>query len=803
MQLGATSHFSQGWDLSLLDAAAPLGVRHLRDEIGWASIEKVPGVYDFSSLDVAYVDRLLSKGFMPTLVFQGGNPLYDGGATPFTAAGRAAFADFVAATVQHFQGVRSIEVGNEFNSNDFVSGPVRDSDYALRDDYYLALLEAVHSQVKAIRPDVQILGGAAHSIPVGYFEPLIANGALGLMDGIVIHPYTSEPEELAKQLDVFRTAMGGSQLPIYATEFSKASPDAEDNAGYLVKMATVMAAAGVAGADWYGLREEGGGGTSWYTNQALLTLSGAITPAGRAFAFEQTMLLNRGTPERIAVDDFTFAYRYGSDALVIWGAQRDINVAGPARYFDAQGREIAKPTAIDPDEPLIVISDGPISYGTTFTLGASGLVADSFTQFDFTNEPTGAQTFEGPWSYFVESVVAGSLTPLYTQGGGEVAWSNWTPYLGSDWLRPLSLGSRTVSPVDFGTPGHPNVFKIVERYTASEAASVTIKTTWDVIDTSVDGIDLTIKHNGVAIYAGIVRNVAAIDLPHVVLARGDTLDFVTGTNGTPAGGDATDHRIQIYTEDPIAAPIRVGGIMPPPGTPGPPVADNVVHGSPAADVMIGTAQTNALYGEGGDDVLFGNWLCDFLDGGDGNDLLLGGEQADVLVGGAGSDVLIGGTGADIMSGGPGDEIYVVDDSSDQVIELPGGGHDRVLSSTDYSLPENVEDLSADGSTGLVLVGNGLANMLIGGSGADTLAGGGGDDTLIGGGGGDRFRFTQLADRDYVLDFDPAEGDRIDLGSLLAGIPGASLAASLADYVDVVPYAYGTGIQVRADPGMAF
>ncbi|MET0374051.1 MAG: hypothetical protein ABW128_07320 [Rhizorhabdus sp.] len=39
--------------------------------------------------------------------------------------------------------------------------------------------------------------------------------------------------------------------------------------------------------------------------------------------------------------------------------------------------------------------------------------------------------------------------------------------------------------------------------------------------------------------------------------------------------------------------------------------------------------------------------------------------------------------------------------------------------------------------------------------------------------------------------------------MLAGIPGASLAASLADYVDVVPYAYGTGIQVRADPGMAF
>jgi hypothetical protein len=78
----------------------------------------------------------------------------------------------------------------------------------------------------------------------------------------------------------------------------------------------------------------------------------------------------------------------------------------------------------------------------------------------------------------------------------------------------------------------------------------------------------------------------------------------------------------------------------------------------------------------------------------------------------------------------------------------------------------------------VLIGNGSANFLDGGDGDDVLRGGDGDDvlnggpgndTLIGGPGADVFMVTALGDgTDTILDFDRSEGDRLDLGRLLAG-----------------------------------
>lgn len=78
----------------------------------------------------------------------------------------------------------------------------------------------------------------------------------------------------------------------------------------------------------------------------------------------------------------------------------------------------------------------------------------------------------------------------------------------------------------------------------------------------------------------------------------------------------------------------------------------------------------------------------------------------------------------------------------------------------------------------VLIGNGANNFLDGGDGDDRLRGGDGDDvlnggpgndTLIGGPGADTFMVTALGDgRDTILDFNRAEGDRLDLDRLLKG-----------------------------------
>jgi Ca2+-binding RTX toxin-like protein len=78
-----------------------------------------------------------------------------------------------------------------------------------------------------------------------------------------------------------------------------------------------------------------------------------------------------------------------------------------------------------------------------------------------------------------------------------------------------------------------------------------------------------------------------------------------------------------------------------------------------------------VHGFGGDDVVDASGLADAvlrLDGGDDDDVLIGGDLDDVLLGGEGDDVLIGGPGTDTLDGGPDENV---------VLQLVGGGSDRI------------------------------------------------------------------------------------------------------------------------------
>ena len=85
----------------------------------------------------------------------------------------------------------------------------------------------------------------------------------------------------------------------------------------------------------------------------------------------------------------------------------------------------------------------------------------------------------------------------------------------------------------------------------------------------------------------------------------------------------------------------------------------------------------------------GNELSNVITGNDGANNLSGGAGDDTIIGGAGNDTLDGGTGVDTMSGGLGDDTYIVDNSSDIVIEAAGEGTDLVLVSASYTLSSNV------------------------------------------------------------------------------------------------------------------
>ena len=134
-----------------------------------------------------------------------------------------------------------------------------------------------------------------------------------------------------------------------------------------------------------------------------------------------------------------------------------------------------------------------------------------------------------------------------------------------------------------------------------------------------------------------------------------------------------------------------------------------------------------ITGTSGNDKLVGTDCDDDISGGKGNDTLIGGK---------GNDVLDGESGADVMIGGAGDDIYYVDNPGDKVIENPGEGDDTVLSTIDYTAPDNVENITALTNEDINLYGNDLNNVLHGNDGANVLEGRGGNDNLYGHGGDD-------------------------------------------------------------------
>jgi Ca2+-binding RTX toxin-like protein len=196
-------------------------------------------------------------------------------------------------------------------------------------------------------------------------------------------------------------------------------------------------------------------------------------------------------------------------------------------------------------------------------------------------------------------------------------------------------------------------------------------------------------------------------------------------------------------------------------------------------------------------------------GGSGNDTLTGTAGAQTLNGGAGNDTLSGGGGNDTLIGGAGNDTYVVNNAGVTAAEAANGGTDAVETSlANFTLANNVENLTFTGAGNFTGTGNGLDNVITGGSGNDGLSGGGGNDTLIGnagidslnggagddilnggagndlmngGAGNDTFVFAAGFGNDVISGFDANPGgggqDLLDVSGM--GITAATFAAHVA------------------------
>ncbi|HMX15503.1 MAG TPA: hypothetical protein PKD29_01555, partial [Rhodocyclaceae bacterium] len=196
--------------------------------------------------------------------------------------------------------------------------------------------------------------------------------------------------------------------------------------------------------------------------------------------------------------------------------------------------------------------------------------------------------------------------------------------------------------------------------------------------------------------------------------------------------------------------------------------DNLLTGNGAANVLDGGAGNDTLAGGGGNDTYVvdsgGDVIVELAGGGTdtvlsgvsyalsgapnlenltltgsadidgtgnaGANVLAGNAGANVLDGGAGNDTLSGGDGNDTLKGGTGNDTYFVDagDIIDETSVL-GTEIDTVVSSVDFTLGGNLENLTLGGSADLSGTGNERRNLILGNDGADTLDGGAGLDTL--------------------------------------------------------------------------
>jgi Ca2+-binding RTX toxin-like protein len=162
------------------------------------------------------------------------------------------------------------------------------------------------------------------------------------------------------------------------------------------------------------------------------------------------------------------------------------------------------------------------------------------------------------------------------------------------------------------------------------------------------------------------------------------------------------------------------------------------------NLITGNSGANTLLGGGGNDTIDGGAGADSIDGGTGNDYLAGGIRWDTLIGGDGNDTLDGGVDNDQMYGNLGNDVFYVDHLGDRTYENLNEGIDTIISSIDFALVVNTENLYLVGAA-LTGAGNSLSNAIFGNGLNNTLSGALGNDSIYGGAGLDSITAGEGAD----------------------------------------------------------
>ncbi|MEO8464666.1 MAG: hypothetical protein ABI640_04940 [Gammaproteobacteria bacterium] len=298
--IGRSIHDSE----AATNAMFGLGVRSVRVDAPWASIEIARGRYEIPAWLETAVDTAREHGVQPLLILEYGHPLY-GTDKPRTDAAIAAFTAYAAFVVKHFAGrVRLFDLWNEWDAHTGRTTPGSADDY-------VALARRVYPALKAASPDAVVLSGGitTFGLSQGWMERFFALGGAAFVDGLSLHPYNFEqrtantPEVAIAELDRMNVLMAsaGRMLPIYVTElgyptYTGRGGVSRDTAGAYLARFMLLASTRpyVAGVWWYCLRDQGDDPANKEHNFGVLDSALRAKPAADALRSVSALLASVG-----------------------------------------------------------------------------------------------------------------------------------------------------------------------------------------------------------------------------------------------------------------------------------------------------------------------------------------------------------------------------------------------------------------------------------------------------------------------------------------------------------------------------
>src|SRR5262245_45036107 len=233
--LGVNTHY--GTPRGEVDPAALLrladaGVRWIRNDLDWASVERVRGTYDFATPGVdTLVEAADTAGLRIGFRRDQGTPLAGPARAVVDAAGREAFTAFAAAAAGRYTNRGYVgEIWNEPNMPQFWSGGGARPNAA----DYAQLVATAAPAIRAADPSGRVLIGSAFmalpsivaalgGVPGRQFlEQLFASGALAHADAVSAHFYRGgPPETVAAEVRTIRALMqaAGTEVPLWSGEW--------------------------------------------------------------------------------------------------------------------------------------------------------------------------------------------------------------------------------------------------------------------------------------------------------------------------------------------------------------------------------------------------------------------------------------------------------------------------------------------------------------------------------------------------------------------------------------------------------